>query len=321
MRFLTIPILVFILSSTSCYRSTVDEEYLNLLTSRLEQAGQNIDTLIYNCEQRMIDGKYFKDRASHNYIDFIKQVNNLGDVSTDDWRIDQVTSEALLSLDISYNLDSQMTFRDVLDTNSIAYKGVCIFDEVSSQADLSPTIITSSVLKYIEEDDFDNPLYRLLFFKFLSRLHDPDIDRGLRVKLPPYSEKDVSDIPIDSNFIIEINVTSSDTILVNRLPIELNRLTDRVKSFLKTVPEDSINSQSHTSRKIVSLKNQRGTSLERYVAVYNELIRAYNEVRNEAALERYKKVYKDLDKTQQKDIKSDFPMRISESEPVEYYDD
>ncbi|MFT7592403.1 MAG: hypothetical protein ACI9UJ_002340 [bacterium] len=68
------------------------------------------------------------------------------------------------------------------------------------------------------------------------------------------------------------------------------------------------------------MKNDRGTSVQRYVEVYNELIRAYSEARDEYALNKYGRSYTDLPKKgdQAKEVQKKFPMKISEAEPVEY---
>jgi len=60
--------------------------------------------------------------------------------------------------------------------------------------------------------------------------------------------------------------------------------------------------------------------VERYVQVYNELIRAYNEARDEYSRSKYGRSYADLpDKSDdQIAVKKKYPMKISEAEPVEY---
>ena len=52
-----------------------------------------------------------------------------------------------------------------------------------------------------------------------------------------------------------------------------------------------------------------------YVRVQNELAAAYNEIRNEVALERFGDRYIDLNKSKQKEIRKEYPQKISEAEP------
>jgi len=46
---------------------------------------------------------------------------------------------------------------------------------------------------------------------------------------------------------------------------------------------------------------------------YNEIIAAYNVVRNEASIKAFNISYKQLDLEQQKQIREQFPMRLSEA--------
>ena len=47
----------------------------------------------------------------------------------------------------------------------------------------------------------------------------------------------------------------------------------------------------------------------------NELAAAYNELRNDASLNKFGERYTDLNKTQQKEIRKMYPQKISEAEP------
>jgi hypothetical protein len=60
---------------------------------------------------------------------------------------------------------------------------------------------------------------------------------------------------------------------------------------------------------------QRILKKQSYIRVQNELASAYNELRNESALEKFGERFIDLNKSQQKEIKKLFPQKISEAEP------
>ena len=50
----------------------------------------------------------------------------------------------------------------------------------------------------------------------------------------------------------------------------------------------------------------------------NELVAAYNELRNDLAKSKFGKNYEDLDESQQKAIQKIYPQKISEAEPKNY---
>ena len=52
-----------------------------------------------------------------------------------------------------------------------------------------------------------------------------------------------------------------------------------------------------------------------YIAVQNELTAAYNELRDEAALQKYSLNYSELAKDKKREIRKMYPMKISEAEP------
>ena len=66
---------------------------------------------------------------------------------------------------------------------------------------------------------------------------------------------------------------------------------------------------------IISLQNDRGTSYKTYIQVQNELTKAYNELRNTAALSEFGSRYYDLPKSKQRTIRKKYPQKISEAEP------
>ena len=69
---------------------------------------------------------------------------------------------------------------------------------------------------------------------------------------------------------------------------------------------------------MISLQNDRNSTYQAYIDVQNELVAAYNELRDELAQEKWQKNYLDLDEEQQKAIRDIYPQKISEAEPKNY---
>ncbi len=64
--------------------------------------------------------------------------------------------------------------------------------------------------------------------------------------------------------------------------------------------------------------NDRGTSYQAYIDVQNELVRAYNELRDDIALSKWHVRYEELNEDQKSAIREIYPQRISEAEPRNY---
>ena len=110
--------------------------------------------------------------------------------------------------------------------------------------------------------------------------------------------------------------------------MEIYMLKDKVKEFI-TNPADLPNLPEKrekeiegfgpykVSRAVVSLQNDRGTSYAAYIQVQNELMKAFNEVRDDFAMQHWGKKYAALDETQQGITREAIPSNISEQEPRE----
>lgn len=73
-----------------------------------------------------------------------------------------------------------------------------------------------------------------------------------------------------------------------------------------------------TENHVISLLNDRGTTYQAYIDVQNELVAAYNELRNELAQEKWQKNYEALDEEQKKAVRMIYSQKISEAEPKNY---
>ncbi len=114
-------------------------------------------------------------------------------------------------------------------------------------------------------------------------------------------------------------MNAADQLLVEGSPLTIDRLQQKTIDHLTNEGKDPTLSTTSTAA-IVSLKNDRGTSYDMYVQVYNELTAAYNRVRDDYSMQEYGKSYKDLDPQRDKDkikaVKKKYPRKLSEAEPV-----
>ncbi len=175
----------------------------------------------------------------------------------------------------------------------------------------------------------------LIFFLVTTTM---DVDGGLTRKLPPPIEDLLEDPPeIKKRNVFQVLANANDDLLVEGEPMLVSSLREEAKKFIigdpswqdASMPEGKITDvpllgSMKVSKQIVSLQNDRGTSYELYIKVQNELVAAYNEVRNEYAQEKFGKTMKELKKEakisntakmQLKAVKKVYPQRISEAEP------
>ena len=151
---------------------------------------------------------------------------------------------------------------------------------------------------------------------------------GLSRRLPPMPDPNqkVEDQKVNRRNIIIVKINSADRILAGSEPIDVSQLKDKIKIFLTNPTDDpSLPVMEPTeiegignrkvSKGVISLQNDRGTSYQAYIAVQNELVKAVNELRDEASMREFGKKFLALEEDQQKAIKELVPQQISEAEP------
>jgi biopolymer transport protein ExbD len=166
----------------------------------------------------------------------------------------------------------------------------------------------------------------LIFFIVTTTM---DTDTGLARQLPPIADKtDITQVEINKRNLLAVKVNQFDALLVGGKRMHSEALKEKAKEFIKSdinrsdLPEleekkiKNINKPVMVSKGVISLQSDRGTSYNRYIEVQNILVAAYNELRNEAALQYFGKAkYDELSKFQQDAISEIYPQRISEAEP------
>ena len=154
----------------------------------------------------------------------------------------------------------------------------------------------------------------LIFFLVTTTI---DVDKGVLVKLPPWSNEPPPEMKLNSRNVYSVLVNANDELLVRGEPKKLKNLRKDTKIFIMN-PRRLENMAENPKKAIISVKNDRGTSYGTFLEVYNELKAAYNELREEEAQKMHSKSFEFLTKAQQKEIRSKIPLVISEAEPTNF---
>ncbi len=156
----------------------------------------------------------------------------------------------------------------------------------------------------------------LVFFLVTTTM---DVPNGLQVALPPISEEPPEDSKQKKREVLEVLVNSADQLLVEGSVLTIDKLRQKTMDHLTNEGRNPTLSTTST-KAIVSLKNDRGTSYDMYVQVYNELTAAYNQVRDDYSMQQFGVIYSKLDPTRDEDkikeVKAKYPKKLSEAEPV-----
>ncbi|MEM9528008.1 MAG: biopolymer transporter ExbD [Bacteroidota bacterium] len=155
----------------------------------------------------------------------------------------------------------------------------------------------------------------LIFFLVTTTIAE---DKGILVKLPPWSDEEPDITKLKERNVYSVLVNAQNQLLVREEPMRLANLRENAKEFILN-PNNMPNMSESPKNAIISLKNDRGTNYETYLAVYNELKGAYEELWDDLAQKRYGEPYTDdMPFAQRKAIRNEIPMVLSEAEPSNF---
>ena len=167
----------------------------------------------------------------------------------------------------------------------------------------------------------------LIFFLVTTTM---DVETGIQRRLPPMpDENQQAEVEqINKRNIMVVLINKNDRLFAGGQEMHITMLKDKVKEFitnpanLPDLPEKRENDIEGfgpvmVSRAVVSLQNDRGTSYDAYIHVQNELVKAFNELRDEFSMQHFGKKYDAVDEDQQRIVREAIPLNLSEREPRE----
>lgn len=170
----------------------------------------------------------------------------------------------------------------------------------------------------------------LIFFLVTTSM---DVNQGLARRLPapiPPDQK-VEDKDINKRNLLVVKINSANQLMVQGQLMDVKQLREKAKEFIlnannadnfpKVYEEDfgaPFGVVKYTKDHVISVQNDVDTQYQAYLDVQNELVAAYNELREECAQKYFHKAYNELEEEKQKQIQKIYPQKISEAEPKNY---
>jgi biopolymer transport protein ExbD len=175
----------------------------------------------------------------------------------------------------------------------------------------------------------------LIFFLVTTTI---ETDAGLDRMLPPIEPPD-TDVVIKQKNIFQVNINKNGQLLADEELIELKQLRSKAMGFLDNGGDGTCtyckgrknsSSSDNPTKAIISLKNDRETKYGTYITVQNELVGAYNDLRNREAQRLFGSDFTDMEaeylnpetaqsikddlKDKVKKVQELFPQKLSEAE-------
>ena len=168
----------------------------------------------------------------------------------------------------------------------------------------------------------------LIFFLVATTM---DVDTGLLRKLPPMPPDEHMKPPdINKRNVLEVLINVNDLILVESQEVQVSEVREIAKEFILNPNDDVglpvktevdvplLGLMMITEKHVISFGNDRDTSYDVYMQVQNELIAAYNELRDELGEKEFGKPFDELEGDEKSAVQTVFPLHLSETEPKSY---
>ena len=139
----------------------------------------------------------------------------------------------------------------------------------------------------------------LIFFLVASSM---DLDKGLSRQLPAIDKTKTPPVAVDSKKVIRIAIDAKKQVTLDGKVVTMKELLQRVTQFIQT------NGKGH----LIQLQSDRNASYDTYLHVQNQLVAAYNTIRNQKSMNLFGKEFDLCSNEQQTQIADEVPIRITE---------
>lgn len=142
----------------------------------------------------------------------------------------------------------------------------------------------------------------LIFFLVTTSM---DVDKGLFRLLPsPEPQKQLkTETIVDKNTLMALHVTADHRLLLNDKPIEVSRLKGEIIQFVNRLG----------NRHLISIESDREADYDLYFQMQNQIMMAYNEIRNQYSMKHFGKAFDALSSSQKESVRKNCQQRVTES--------
>ena len=169
----------------------------------------------------------------------------------------------------------------------------------------------------------------LIFFLITTSM---DVSQGLarRLPQPPDPNQKIEETDINQRNLFVVKINSANQLLVQGQETNISQLRAKAKEFIDNPNNDphlpvlvteeipGLGVVTYTPDHVISVQNDVDTQYQAYLDVQNELVAAYNELRDAFSKKQFGKSYNELEEEEQKLVQKVYPQKISEAEPKNY---
>lgn len=141
----------------------------------------------------------------------------------------------------------------------------------------------------------------LIFFLVTTSM---DADKGISRELPPIDKKsENTPTNVSNDKTLRLRIDDDGRLFCNDKPMNIGALKDSVEGVINRGGKEHV----------IQLRTGRDASYDSYFHVQNEIVAAYNDIRNQKAEQAYGEPFEELGQAQKESIVKAVPQRISET--------
>ena len=139
----------------------------------------------------------------------------------------------------------------------------------------------------------------LIFFLVTTNM---DVDKGLIRQLPPDRKNDNQESFVSKGTTLDLTITSHSKLLIDGKPSSFEGLDKKIEVFVNRVGK----------RHLIKVDVDPQASYDSYFQLQNQLVSAYNQLRNQTAQRLFGCSYTSLSADRKEQVKDACPQRIAE---------
>lgn len=143
----------------------------------------------------------------------------------------------------------------------------------------------------------------LVFFLVMTSM---DVDKGLTRTLPPLDDGSKTEaVEVAKDNALTVSLGADNRLTVDGKPMGVDRLRARVMAFVRGTAD--------RNRHMILLDVDRKASYDAYFNVQNEIVAAYNQLRDAYSRKKFGRQYSLCTPEQREEARAHYPQRITES--------
>lgn len=295
----------------------LEDTMWNCISDQFTANNYNLDDEFSKYETFLIAEGYLTEATGVGYLTIFQGMEETNDISSIPINHDFIET---MNQVMQNSSETCITEEEMLQTEVYQRKEKAE-EIIDNSNDLTISLVGKVMQDVYSEKDLEHPFHRFTVLmnmtQFIAR------DEGIARQLPSIDQSD--QFGVEGRNLVEIDINENGEITFNKTPLFLENLQKQLLPYIRGSSNDEALPEQErieiapfdtvtVSKAIIRTRSDRATSYASYIALQNEIIAAFNQVRDEVSQKYYKKNYQALSEDERSIIQQMVPLRLSEAD-------